>query len=94
MQKPFALNIFPVPSKVTAKGLDIKIGGDVVAMPALKKAYLEDGIIFRLFNNSSRAEESYLEVNGTRLELFFGKFEVKTVIYENGILRESYEMLV
>lgn len=93
-QKPIALNIFPVPSKANAKKLDIKIGGDVVAMPALKKAYQGEIIIFRLINNSSEAEESYLEVNGAHLDLSFGKFEVKTIIYENGTLRESYEMLV
>jgi hypothetical protein len=52
------------------------------------------GIIFRLLNNTPDAVESFIEINGTRLDLSFGKYEVKTVVYDGGALSESYELLI
>ena len=63
-------------------------------MPTVKKAYGKDAIIFRLLNNSSQNVDSYIKINGECLFLSFGKYEVKTVVYENGSLTESYELLV
>ena len=95
VQKPFALNIFPIPAKVTeAKPLDIEVGGETISMPTVKKAYGKDAMIFRLLNNSPTATESYIRINGVQLALSFGKYEVKTVVYENGQLTESYEMII
>lgn len=94
-QKPYALNIFPIPTEMkNFNSLNIKIGGDVIAMPTVKKAYGKDAIIIRLLNNTPDGVKSYVEVNGQHLPLSFGKYEVKTVVYENGELSESYELLV
>ena len=94
-QKPYALNIFPIPTEMkNFDSLNIKIGGDVIAMPTVKKAYGKDAIIIRLLNNTPDGVKSYVEVNGQHLPLSFGKYEVKTVVYENGELTESYELLV
>ena len=94
-EKPFALNIFPVPTEtMPSTSLKVSIGGDVISMPTFKKMYGEDAVIFRLLNNTPNSEKSYIEVNGVRLDLTFGKYEVKTIVYENGELWESYEMLV
>ena len=93
-KKPYALNIFPIPcEEKSTKNLDIKIGGDIISMPTMKKITGGSGIIFRLLNNTPKTEESYIEVNGHRLDLVFGKYEVKTVLYENSELTESYELL-
>ena len=95
VQKPYALNIFPVPSKdAKNKGLDIYLGGDIISMPTVKKAYDKDAVIFRLLNNTPKDVESYIMVNGQKLDLAFGKYEVKTVLYEKGTLTESYELLI
>ena len=95
VQKPYALNLFPIPKKeVAARPFDISIGGNVISMPTLKKAYNKDATIFRLLNNTPNSVDSYIEVNGQRLPLAFGKYEVKTVVYENGKLKETYELLV
>ena len=95
VQKPYALNLFPIPKKeVAARPFDISIGGNVISMPTLKKAYGKDATIFRLLNNTPNSVDSYIEVNGQRLPLAFGKYEVKTVVYENGKLKETYELLV
>jgi alpha-mannosidase len=95
VQKPYALNIFPVPSQsANKKELEIELGGDIISMPTLKKAYDKDAMIFRLLNNTPNSVESFIKVNGQLLPLSFGKYEVKTVVYENGILTESYELLI
>ena len=95
VQKPYALNLFPIPKKeAAAHPFDISIGGNVISMPTLKKAYDKDATIFRLLNNTPNSVDSYIEVNGQRLPLAFGKYEVKTVVYENGKLKETYELLV
>ncbi len=94
VNKPYALNIFPIPSKKTLCGLDVSIGGNVISMPTVKKAYGKNAVIFRLINNTPNSESSYIEVNGQKLDLTFGKYEVKTVVYENATLTESYELLV
>ena len=94
-EKPYALNIFPIPTnKTNIKDLEISLGGDVIAMPTLKKAYDSEAVIFRLINNTPNDVQSYINVNGKRLDLSFGKYEVKTVTYKNNTLTEHYEMLV
>jgi len=95
VQRPYALNIFPVPSEnAKNKELNITLGTDIISMPAAKKAYGREAIIFRLLNNTPGNVDSYIEVNGERLALSFGKYEVKTVVLEKGKLSESYELLV
>lgn len=95
IKKPYALNIFPIPaSKKSNIPLDISIGGDIIAMPTVKKAYDKNALIFRLLNNTPECVESYIRVNESELNLSFGKYEVKTVIYENKTLSESYELLI
>lgn len=93
--KPYALNIFPVPADVSQiKDVKISLGSDCIAMPTLKRADASDGLIFRLINNTDKRVDTYIEVGGARLSLSFGKYEVKTIIYENGTLTESYEMII
>jgi alpha-mannosidase len=94
-QKSYALNIFPIPTtKVEPESLDVSLGGNVISMPTVKKAYGKDAVIFRLLNNTPKTVDSYIKVNGQCLPLNFGKYEVKTVVYENGTLKETYELLV
>ena len=94
-EKPYGLNIFPIPCEnESVKPLEISVGGDVISVDTVKKQYAGDAIIFRLVNNTPSKESSYLMVNGAKIELSFGKYEVKTVIYENGELKENYEMII
>lgn len=95
IQKPYALNIFPIPGdKTDIKDLDISLGGNIISMPTVKKAYDKDAVIFRLLNNTPNSVKSHIKVNGQKLDLTFGKYEIKTVVYENGTLTESYELLI
>lgn len=95
VQKPYALNIFPVPvEKINNISFDVSVDGDIISMPTVKKADGRDAVIFRLLNNTENSVKSGICVNGAHLPLDFGKYEVKTVLYENGALTESYELLV
>ena len=95
VQRPYALNIFPIPTAERAPlPFPIRVGGEVISLPTVKKAYGRDALILRLQNNTAGAVESFVEICGKRLSLSFGKYEVKTVLYEDGELSESYEMLI
>ncbi len=96
VQKPYAQNIFPVPADVSdKKAFDFRLGDEVVTLAALKKMdNTHNTFVFRLLNNTAGKVDTYLEVNGRRIDLSFGKYEVKTVICENGELNESYELLI
>ena len=94
-EKPYALNIFPVPCEgKNISKLDISIGDNIISLNTVKKAFDRDAIIFRLLNNTPGDKISYIKVNENMLPLYFGKYEVKTVVYENNTLTESYELLV
>ncbi|MBO5269794.1 MAG: hypothetical protein J6B77_03340, partial [Clostridia bacterium] len=95
VEKPYALNIFPVPSEGSPASLpEIELGGDVISMPAFKKAYGRDALILRLLNNTPKPVDSYVRLSGQILPLSFGRYEVKTVVYENGALYETEELLI
>ena len=93
-QKVYALNIFPTPRTAEPKTFDVALGDDTVSLVAMKKADGRTGILFRLLNNTDKSVETHLTVYGTRLPLSFGKYEVKTVLYENGELTEMDQLII
>lgn len=95
VESPYALNIFPIPNtKGCHAAFNLELGGDIISMPAMKKASGKDALILRLLNNTPASVDSYVQLNGQHLPLHFGKYEVKTVVYENGALAETYELLI
>ena len=95
VQKPYALNMFPIPVKDSSSiRFDLGISGDVIALSCLKKAEGEEAVILRLINNSDKATEATVTVNNADMTLSFGKYEVKTVKWSEGKLEEIYEMIV
>ena len=92
-QKPYALNLFPVPSSNKEKDFDVSLGDDQISLVTMKKADNKNATIFRLLNNSNDEIKTSISVNSTTLPLQFTKYEVKTVVYENGELSEE-EMLI
>lgn len=94
-EKPYAVNVFPVQRAEAASGeFKVSLSDDSVSVVTVKKADGRDAMIFRLLNNTDSSRSTVLSVNGVSISLSFGKYEVKTVLFENGQLTESYEILI
>ena len=93
-RKPYALNVFPT-SNGTKKSEDfaVSLSDTSIALVAMKKRDGRDAVILRLLNNSPSAKRVTLSVESADIDLAFGKYEVKTVVYENCALYES-ELLI
>ncbi len=93
-QKPYALNIFPTKTEKKRRTFSVSLEDETVSLVTMKKADDRDAIIFRLFNNTEEKVDTALCVKGVKLPLQFGKYEVKTVIYENEKLKETEQLLI
>lgn len=93
-QKPFAQNVFPVPSEIALENCKcekdfIKIENSNITLNALKKSIDNKKYIIRLLNNQMNSDKAILKVGEKSIRLSFGRYEVKTVIYDNNNLYES-----
>jgi hypothetical protein len=85
-EKPYAINVFPIGgSRRSNGGFKVSLSDDSVSVVTVKKADGRDAMIFRLHNNTSKARATTLSVDGAAIELSFGRYEVKTVLLENGV---------
>ncbi len=94
--KPFACNVFPTGSiRPSVKPFSISLGDDAISLVTLKRADdTKDTYILRLFNNTPHARKAALALCGAELVLGYVPYEVKTVLYRDGKLTESKEMLI
>ena len=91
---PYACNVFPWGSDATAKEFALSISDKDVTLVTMKKRDRADSYIVRLFNGCAQAKTATLTLNNTALLLNFGKYEVKTVEYKDGILTEAAQMII
>ena len=61
----------------------------IVTIEAFKKADCGDGYILRLFNPTEKKQTAVVQVYGAEATVEFEKFEIKTLRYEAGTLRED-----
>ena len=98
VQKPYGLNIFPTMVAESAvagkKEFSVRLDDDCVSIVTIKKADEQNRLIFRLLNNTKDGVETALTINGIRLPLSFGKYEVKTVSWDGAALQEEKELLI
>ena len=95
VQKPYALNIFPIRTEDYATSeFEVALEDEVISVVTIKKTDGREAILFRLLNNTEDRIETALHVNGVSLPLKFGKYEVKTVLYENQKLFEVSELII
>ena len=95
VSKPFCMNIFPVPvARENKKPFNISVSDRRIAMPAIKKSKDSDAVIIRLLNNTEEFIKTDISVSGKTLALSFGKYEVKTVIYDGESVKESKELII
>ena len=94
VEKPYCLNIFPTIDSTTDNHLEIKTRNPNINMVTIKKGIQIDGYLFRMQNSSCESIDDELFVGNSSLKLTFSKYEVKTIVYQNGLLKEIKDMLI
>ena len=93
-EKTYALNVFPTIDEKDDNGFTIFRENPDISFVTLKKARQTKGYIMRLQNCSEKTARDTVKFGNRKLELSFGKYEVKTVIYNGETLYESKEMII
>ena len=92
-QKPYTLNVYPHGNGTYLKDSPVVLSDNDIVLSSFRKMDA-DTYMVRLFNNLDSARDCTCTVMGTTLSLHFGKYEVKTLLYQNGTLCEHDSMLV
>lgn len=93
-EKPYALNHFPIKDENKDNGFSVYMDNPEITLVTVKKAEQADGFIFRLFNNSEQNKSTALNAGKAKITLDFNKYEVKTVVYNDGVFKEIFEALI
>lgn len=91
-QPVYALNFYPHGNGVKREDASVVISNEQISLSAFRKVAV-DTYMVRLINNYSEAATCECKVFDKALNLSFGKYEVKTLIYKNGELTEQESML-
>ncbi len=91
--KPYAVNVFPTGATESRDTVKINIDNPNIVIETIKKSETADGYVVRLLNNSKNGAKATLYVADKSIDLSFGKYEAKTVVY-NGELKEVSEMII
>ena len=91
-QPAYALNFYPHGKGEKKETSPIEISDKTISLSAFRQT-TKDRYMIRLINNVNAAKSCICKVFGKALDLSFGKYEVKTLLYENGALTESDSML-
>lgn len=92
-QKPVVVNAFPNGSGEKGQEL-MEVSNPNVTLIAMKKSQQTDGYVLRFFNNSAEHTVDRVRLLDASITLEFKKYEVKTLVYYEGKLREVVEMLI
>ena len=94
IEKPYCLNAFPTKDTKTDNGFEIRTTNPYINVVTIKKGDQLDGYVIRLQNNTSIKQNSSLLFGNKRIELSFGKYEVKTIVFDDSSLKEINEMII
>lgn len=86
VNQPYSLNFFPHGDGKTA-GKVLQIANTAISLVAFFEN--EQGYTLRLFNNSDQPDQTEITLCGHTQTLHFGKYEVKTLVYQNGALMQK-----
>ena len=73
---------------------EVAVSDPNVTLVALKKCRETCGYLFRLLNGSEKPATAEIKVNGEKLCLNFNRYEVKTILLQNGKLKETYKLII
>ena len=91
-QKPYALNFYPHGNGARHETPAVTLSDETVALSCFRKVD-PDTYMVRLFNGIDGDKTCTCTVFGKTIDLSFGKYEVKTLLYKNGELTEQRSML-
>ena len=91
-QKPYALNFYPHGNGTKKETSPITLSNENITLSTLRKVS-DDTYMVRLINNYKEGAECTCTVFDKTMNLSFGKYEVKTLLYKNGELKEHDSML-
>jgi alpha-mannosidase len=91
-QQPYALNFYPHGEGKAHETAPVTISDENVTLSCFRKTD-DETFMIRLFNNFSEGKTCTVTVFGEKLNLSFGKYEVKTLLLKNGKLTEHDSML-
>jgi len=91
---PYACNVFPVDTDKKAPEFKLSISDQDVVLVAMKKSAEKDGYVLRLLNNYSEGCQTVVDCCGAQITLVFGKYEVKTVLFDGQKLTELDEIVI
>ena len=91
-QPSYALNFYPHGEGKTHEKAPVVLSDDTVTLSCFRKT-AEDTFMIRLFNNTADARACDVAVFGEKIGLEFGKYEVKTLLFQNRTLFEHDSML-
>ena len=91
-QKPYVLNAYPHgKGKAERDGL-VELSNQNVVLTSLRKVQ-EKVFAVRLFNNTAADAECVCKAFGVQKSLRFTRYEVKTLLYKDGVLEETEAMI-
>lgn len=90
-RRPYAVNVFPLGNEKEEHPFEVKLSNTQIVLTAMKKSDRREGYLFRLINNSSEEKKTELMAGKDKMELTFGSYEVKTILYD-GNLQELTQM--
>ena len=91
-QKPYALNFYPHGTGERHETPAVTLSDETITLSCFRKVD-PDTYMVRLFNGINGDKTCTCTVFGKSLDLSFGKYEVKTLLYKNGELTEQRSML-
>ena len=91
-QKPYALNFYPHGNGAHHETPAVTLSDETVALSCFRKVD-PDTYMVRLYNGINGDKTCTCTVFGRTIDLSFGKYEVKTLLYKNGELTEQRSML-
>ena len=94
VEKPYALNIFPTVDEKVDNGLQVQMDNPRISFVTLKEGVQAAGYVFRLFNPSSEEDDATLICDQAKISLHFGRYEVKTILYQQNKFIEVTDMLI
>ena len=85
---PMLLSFYPTDAGEKSE-FKLSLSDEVITFQSFKKAEHGEGYIIRLFNPTEKEQTTVLSSCETKISLKFGKYEVKTLRFADGILTET-----